>query len=68
MPDTPLLYDDLTVRQHLELVALAHGVAGDGIDGRIDALLDRLGLADRADSCPASSRAACARRPSSPAR
>jgi len=24
VPDTPLLYDDLTVRQHLELVALAH--------------------------------------------
>ena len=46
-PTRPLLYDDLTVRQHLELVALSHGVAGDGIDDRIDALLDRLGLGDR---------------------
>jgi ABC-type multidrug transport system ATPase subunit len=47
VPDAPVLYDDLTVRQHLELVALSHGVADDGVDERIDALLDRLGLADR---------------------
>jgi ABC-type multidrug transport system ATPase subunit len=47
VPDAPVLYDDLTVRQHLELVALSHGVADHGVDERIDALLDRLGLADR---------------------
>ena len=52
VPDSPLLYDDLTVRQHLELVALSHGVAGDGVDDRIAALLDRLGLAPRADFLP----------------
>ena len=45
VPDTPLLYDDLTVRQHLELVTLTHGVA----DGPIDEWLDRLDLAARAD-------------------
>ena len=32
VPDTPLLYDDLTVRQHLELVTLSHGCRR----GRID--------------------------------
>src|SRR3954467_5949447 len=48
VPDTPLLYDDLTVRQHLELVTLTHGVAEDGID----ALLERLGLAARASFLP----------------
>jgi ABC-2 type transport system ATP-binding protein len=53
VPDAPLLYDDLTVRQHLELVALAHGVAGDGAEGRIGALLNRLGLTARADFLPA---------------
>jgi ABC-2 type transport system ATP-binding protein len=53
VPDTPLLYDDLTVRQHLELVALAQGVAGDGVDERIAALLERLGLTARADFLPA---------------
>ncbi|HUA45832.1 MAG TPA: ABC transporter ATP-binding protein [Solirubrobacteraceae bacterium] len=26
VPDTPSLYDDLTVREHLQLVAVAHGV------------------------------------------
>jgi ABC-2 type transport system ATP-binding protein len=53
VPDAPLLYDDLTVRQHLELVALAHGVAGDGVEARIDALLERLGLTARAGFLPA---------------
>jgi ABC-2 type transport system ATP-binding protein len=43
VPDSPLLYDDLTVRQHLELVTLTHGVGEEGIDG----LLERLGLAPR---------------------
>jgi len=52
VPDAPLLYDDLTVRQHLELVTLSHGVAGDDMDARIDVLLARLGLAARADFLP----------------
>jgi ABC-2 type transport system ATP-binding protein len=52
VPDTPLLYDDLTVRQHLELTALAHGVADDGADARIDELLERLGLTARAGFVP----------------
>ena len=47
VPDTPLLYDDLTVRQHLELVTLSHGS-----DGPIDEWLDRLDLAARADFLP----------------
>jgi ABC-2 type transport system ATP-binding protein len=52
VPDTPLLYDDLTVREHLDLVTLSHGVDDDGVDERIDALLDRLGLGARADFIP----------------
>jgi len=52
VPDNPLLYDDLTVRQHLELVALAHGVADAGLESRIDELLDRLALSDRAGFLP----------------
>lgn len=63
VPDAPLLYDDLTVRQHLELVAMAHGVrddelaGGDGggslsLDARIDALLERLDLTDRSSYLP----------------
>jgi ABC-2 type transport system ATP-binding protein len=53
VPDAPMLYDDLTVRQHLSLVALAHGVTDDGIEERIDTLLERLGLSHRADFLPA---------------
>jgi ABC-2 type transport system ATP-binding protein len=53
VPDNPLLYGDLTVREHLELVTVAHGVAGAESDGRIDALLDRLELAHRRDFRPA---------------
>lgn len=53
VPDNPLLYGDLTVREHLELVTVAHGLAGSEGGGRIDELLDRLGLAERADFHPA---------------
>lgn len=53
VPDAPMLYEDLTVRQHLSLVALAHGVIDDGIEERIDALLERLGLSHRAGFLPA---------------
>ena len=63
VPDTPLLYDDLTVRQHLELVTLSHGCRRP--DRRV---ADRLGLPPGPTSCRASSRAACARRRCSPAR
>lgn len=53
VPDTPSLYEDLTVREHLQLVAIAHGVAGeDSIDQRITELLERLGLAGKSDSRP----------------
>lgn len=53
VPDAPLLYDDLTVRQHLELVALAHGIVDDGLEDRIAELLERLGLTARAEFLPA---------------
>lgn len=56
VPDSPLLYDDLTVRQHLELVAMAHGVVEGSdsvsLDARIDALLERLDLGDRGSYLP----------------
>jgi ABC-2 type transport system ATP-binding protein len=51
--DEPLLYDDLNVRQHVELVALAHGVSDEHTPARVDALLERLGLSARADFLPA---------------
>jgi len=52
VPDTPLLYDDLTVRRHLELVTLSHGAVDEASDARIEALLERLTLGARADFLP----------------
>jgi ABC-2 type transport system ATP-binding protein len=52
VPDAPVLYEDLSVRQHLELVAMAHGVADEMIDARIDAVLDGLELTARASYLP----------------
>jgi ABC-2 type transport system ATP-binding protein len=52
VPDSPLLYDDLTVRQHLELVALAHGVVDQEVDARVSSLLAHLDLAAREDFLP----------------
>jgi ABC-2 type transport system ATP-binding protein len=51
VPDNPVLYDDITVFEHLQLLALAHG-ATDDLEERADALLEELGLADRADFLP----------------
>jgi ABC-2 type transport system ATP-binding protein len=53
VPDNPLLYGDLTVREHVELVTVAHGLAGSESAVRIDALLERLGLSHRRDFRPA---------------
>jgi ABC-type multidrug transport system ATPase subunit len=50
LPDNPVLYDDLSVLEHLEYVARLHGVEDWESRGR--ELLDRLGLTARADDLP----------------
>jgi ABC-type multidrug transport system ATPase subunit len=49
-PDSPLLYPDLTVREHLELIGLAHGI-GDRLDVRVAELLDSCRGAGATSSC-----------------
>jgi ABC-2 type transport system ATP-binding protein len=51
VPDTPVLYGDLTVGEHLELVALAHRL-GDRAGERLAMLLEELGLAGREEFLP----------------
>jgi ABC-type multidrug transport system ATPase subunit len=50
VPDSPALYDDLSLAEHLEYVARLHGV--DAWEERGFELLERLGLADWADGLP----------------
>jgi ABC-type multidrug transport system ATPase subunit len=50
LPDNPVLYDDLSVREHLEYVARLHGV--DDWQAPAEVLLDRLDLTSRADDLP----------------
>jgi ABC-2 type transport system ATP-binding protein len=52
VPDTARLYDDLTIIDHLRLVAAAHGVADRDLSTRSEGLLERLDLADRATFFP----------------
>jgi ABC-type multidrug transport system ATPase subunit len=51
IPDDPVLYDDLSVREHLAYVAALHGV--DAPVDAFDNLLDRIGLLHRANDLPA---------------
>ena len=53
IPDDPVLYDDLSVREHLAYVAALQGV--DAAVDAFDNLLDRIGLLHRADDLPARS-------------
>ncbi len=50
LPDNPVLYDDLSVLEHLEYVSRLHGVEEWEERGR--ALLVQLGLTERADGLP----------------
>lgn len=51
VPDTATLFDDLSIAETATFVARLHGL--DGAEDAVGALLDRFGLADRADDLPA---------------
>lgn len=51
IPDDPVLYDDLSVNEHIEYIGRLHGV--DDWPELGDELLDALALAERADDLPA---------------
>ncbi len=50
LPDAPVLYDDLSVREHLAYTRRLHG--GTGEEELLGSLVERLGLADRVDDLP----------------
>ncbi len=49
LPDNPVLYDDLSVREHLEYVSRLHGDCDEAVN---DDLVERLGLVERYDDLP----------------
>jgi len=51
IPDDPVLYDDLSVREHMSYIAALHGV--DASMDSLDTVIERLGLLPRADDLPA---------------
>ncbi len=51
IPDQPVLYDDLSVLEHLEYVARLHGMGS--WEARAEELVERLGLSERVDDLPA---------------
>lgn len=51
LPDDPVLYDDLSLREHAEYISRLHG--GDGFDDYAESLCERLGLYERIDDLPA---------------
>lgn len=51
LPDEPVLYDDLSVREHLAYVVALHGV--DASAEMLDELIERVELSHRADDLPA---------------
>jgi len=51
LPDEPVLYDDLSVREHVDYIGRLHGTDGYG-DAEAD-IAERLGIAHRIDDLPA---------------
>jgi ABC-type multidrug transport system ATPase subunit len=51
LPDEPVLYDDLSVREHVAYIAALHGV--DLEEDELNRLIDRVELSHRADDLPA---------------
>lgn len=50
LPDDPVLYDDLSVVEHVEYVSRLFG--GDGFDDYAEGVAEKLGLSDRLDDLP----------------
>lgn len=50
LPDSPVLYDDLSVQEHLQYTIRMHGGVGD--EDVVDELIDQLGLRGREDDLP----------------
>ncbi|MBO1512906.1 ABC transporter ATP-binding protein [Metabacillus bambusae] len=53
IPETPILYDELTLREHLELTAMAYGLDKDTFEKRLQSLLKEFRMEKRLKWFPA---------------
>lgn len=53
VPESPELYDELNIREHLELTALAYGLKKRDFADRSQAMLDNFRMKEKAESFPA---------------
>ncbi|MEC2078650.1 ABC transporter ATP-binding protein [Metabacillus fastidiosus] len=53
IPETPILYDELTLYEHLELTAMAYGIDSDTFKARLDPLLKEFRMEKRLKWFPA---------------
>ncbi|HFI2691197.1 TPA: ABC transporter ATP-binding protein [Streptococcus suis] len=52
IPETPSLYEELTLKEHLEVVAMAYGLSWESVWGRIERLLKIFRLDEKLDWYP----------------
>jgi ABC-2 type transport system ATP-binding protein len=52
VPETPLVYEDLTLREHLELTAMAYGLSRQTFEERMPSLLEEFNMKDKLDLFP----------------
>ena len=52
IPETPILYEELTLREHLELTAMAYGLDEEVFEARSEALLEEFRMEKRVEMVP----------------
>lgn len=53
VPESPELYEELTIREHLRMTAMAYGLDAESFEPRVQKLAHSFEMADRLDSLPA---------------
>lgn len=52
IPETPILYEELTLREHINMTAMAYGLTPEEVESRKGPLLKRFRLEDKEDTFP----------------
>lgn len=52
IPEAPILYEELTLREHINMTAMAYGLTPEEVESRKEPLLKRFRLEDKEDTFP----------------